>query len=546
MGGAGSRLADCGRTPETASDRGGRNGEKTGGRSGKASSAASSERRAVRKGSSSSGTRADFHRKYTTGEVLGKGAFGSAVIATRKNSGKRYAAKTILKSKLRTKEDMEGVRAEIAIQRHLTGAKNVVGMREFFEDRHAFVLVMDLCTGGELFDHIVKQHHYSERDGARIVRMMLKAVAHCHELFVAHRDIKPENFLFESDRPDAELKLIDFGLSSFFKRDGSPFRDTVGTAYYIAPEVIRGASGPASDVWSLGVLTYVILCGRPPFNGPNDAAIYSAIEKFDPEVFKKYKFSKHPWPEISDSGKRLVMRMLQKDPRKRPMALELLNDPWVLGDEAPAKPLGTELQTRLQGFAKSTRFRKMALLDVAEQLHPEEIEGLRAVFERFDEDGDGVITVEELQQGLVEAAHGAAGIGLSTAEIAKVDLDGSGVITYEEFIASTIKLNRATQEDALLRAFDSIDLDGDGEISREELRSHIRSPRVFGAVRSFADSEEAVDELLGSADSDGDGRISYEEFVAVVRGAESLPTTPRTPRAPKVDWEAPTRRALRP
>ena len=274
--------------------------------------------------------------------------------------------------------------------------------------------------------------------------------------------------------------------------------------------MIRGASGPASDVWSLGVLTYVILCGRPPFNGPNDAAIYSAIEKFDPEVFKKYKFSKHPWPEISDSGKRLVMRMLQKDPRKRPMALELLNDPWVLGDEAPAKPLGTELQTRLQGFAKSTRFRKMALLDVAEQLHPEEIEGLRAVFERFDEDGDGVITVEELQQGLVEAAHGAAGIGLSTAEIAKVDLDGSGVITYEEFIASTIKLNRATQEDALLRAFDSIDLDGDGEISREELRSHIRSPRVFGAVRSFADSEEAVDELLGSADSDGDGRISYE------------------------------------
>lgn len=232
MGGAGSRLADCGRTPETASDRGGRNGEKTGGRSGKASSAASSERRAVRKGSSSSGTRADFHRKYTTGEVLGKGAFGSAVIATRKSSGKRYAAKTILKSKLRTKEDMEGVRAEIAIQRHLTGAKNVVGMREFFEDRHAFVLVMDLCTGGELFDHIVKQHHYSERDGARIVRMMLKAVAHCHELFVAHRDIKPENFLFESDRPDAELKCVPRGLST--PRAPAPHRPAASVRRFCA------------------------------------------------------------------------------------------------------------------------------------------------------------------------------------------------------------------------------------------------------------------------------------------------------------------------
>lgn len=232
MGGAGSRLADCGRTPETASDRGGRNGEKTGGRSGKASSAASSERRAVRKGSSSSGTRADFHRKYTAGEVLGKGAFGSAVIATRKNSGKRYAAKTILKSKLRTKEDMEGVRAEIAIQRHLTGAKNVVGMREFFEDRHAFVLVMDLCTGGELFDHIVKQHHYSERDGARIVRMMLKAVAHCHELFVAHRDIKPENFLFESDRPDAELKCVPRGLST--PRAPAPHRPAASVRRFCA------------------------------------------------------------------------------------------------------------------------------------------------------------------------------------------------------------------------------------------------------------------------------------------------------------------------
>ena len=241
MGALGSKLKDCGGgAPAMAGDKhGGAGGVAHKSHQKSSGSSAGSSRCAARRGSSSSGTRADFLKKYAEGDVLGKGGFGSACVATRRSDGKVFAAKTIKKSKLRTREDMEGVRAEIAIQRHLTGAPNIVGLHEFFEDRHAFVLIMDLCTGGELFDRIVAQHHFTERDGARIVRMMLQAVAHCHELFVAHRDIKPENFLFESSEPNANLKLIDFGLSSFVKRDGSPFRDTVGLSLSLSRHTPR-------------------------------------------------------------------------------------------------------------------------------------------------------------------------------------------------------------------------------------------------------------------------------------------------------------------
>lgn len=452
--------------------------------------------------------------------------------------------KTIAKSRLRTKEDMEGVRTEIAVQRHLTGSSAVVGIHEYFEDRANFVLVMDVMRGGELFDRIIRQHHFSERDAARVVRCMLRAVAHCHSMFVAHRDIKPENFLFETDAEDSNLRLIDFGLSSFFTSDDSRFRDVVGTAYYLAPEVIKGRAGPEADIWSVGVVTYTLLCGRPPFNGPDDQAIYDSILAFDPSVFEQYKFRKPPWPDVSAAAKSCVMRMLCRNPADRPSALEMLADPWVSGDDAPTKPLGSELNRRMKTFAKSTRFRKMALRTMAEQLNAEEIEGMRRVFERFDKNNDGVISLEELQAGLVEAAgevqqpagavSGSADGGDLSADVllAGVDLDGTGEISYEEFLASTLRLNKVTQEAALVAAFDSLDIDHDGVLSRDDLAQGIRDQKNFAAVRSFADSEDAVEDLLDSADTDGDGCISFDEFVSAVRaGDSSMPATPRTPGA---------------
>ncbi|OIW18047.1 hypothetical protein TanjilG_07538 [Lupinus angustifolius] len=206
----------------------------------------------------------DVRATYTMGKELGRGQFGVTHLCIHKVTGQHFACKTIAKRKLVNKEDIEDVRREVQIMHHLTGQPNIVELKGAYEDKQSVHLVMELCAGGELFDRIIAKGHYTERAAASLLRSIVQIVHTFHSMGVIHRDLKPENFLLLSKDENAPLKATDFGLSVFYKQ-GEMFKDIVGSAYYIAPEVLKRRYGPEVDIWSVGVMLYILLCGVPPF-----------------------------------------------------------------------------------------------------------------------------------------------------------------------------------------------------------------------------------------------------------------------------------------
>uniref|UniRef100_A0A166F429 non-specific serine/threonine protein kinase n=1 Tax=Daucus carota subsp. sativus TaxID=79200 RepID=A0A166F429_DAUCS len=259
----------------------------------------------------------DIRGKYTLGKELGRGQFGCVYQCTENSSGQLYACKSILKRKLVSKNDKEDIKREIQILQHLSGQPNIVEFKGVFEDRQSVHLVMELCAGGELFDRIIAQGHYSERAAATICRQIVNVVHVCHFMGVMHRDLKPENFLLSSKDKDAMLKATDFGLSVFIE-EGKVYRNIVGSAYYVAPEVLRRSYGKEIDIWSAGVILYILLSGVPPFWAENEKGIFDAI------LEGVIDFESEPWPSVSNSAKDLVRKMLTQDPRRRITSAQVL------------------------------------------------------------------------------------------------------------------------------------------------------------------------------------------------------------------------------
>ena len=201
---------------------------------------------------------------YLLGRELGRGEFGITRLCADKLTKKDFACKTILKSKIKTDIDKEDVRREVMIMSVLPEHPNIVRLHAVYEDSDAVHIVMELCAGGELFDRIVSRGHYSERAAMSILRTIGEVIGICHANGVIHRDLKPENFLFSDGSENAKLKAIDFGLSVFFS-PGKRLKDVVGSPFYMAPEVLRRNYGPEVDIWSAGVILYILLCGFPPF-----------------------------------------------------------------------------------------------------------------------------------------------------------------------------------------------------------------------------------------------------------------------------------------
>jgi calcium-dependent protein kinase len=159
----------------------------------------------------------DVRATYTFGRELGRGQFGVTYLVTHRETGQRFACKSIATRKLIHRDDIEDIRREVQIMHHLTGHRNIVELRGAYEDRHSVNLIMELCEGGELFDRIIAKGHYTERAAAALCREIVAVVHSCHSMGVFHRDLKPENFLFLNKKEDSPLKATDFGLSVFFK-----------------------------------------------------------------------------------------------------------------------------------------------------------------------------------------------------------------------------------------------------------------------------------------------------------------------------------------
>ncbi|KAL6841288.1 hypothetical protein ACP4OV_028806 [Aristida adscensionis] len=446
---------------------------------------------------------AGIDERYALDRELGRGEFGVTYLCMDRGTRELLACKSISKRKLRTPVDVEDVRREVAIMRHLPKSPSIVSLREACEDDGAVHLVMELCEGGELFDRIVARGHYTERAAAAVTRTIVEVVQLCHRHGVIHRDLKPENFLFANKKENSPLKAIDFGLSIFFK-PGEKFSEIVGSPYYMAPEVLKRNYGPEIDIWSAGVILYILLCGVPPFWAETEQGVAQAILRGNID------FKREPWPNVSDNAKDLVRQMLQPDPKLRLTAKQVLEHPWLQNaKKAPNVPLGDIVKSRLKQFSRMNRFKRRALRVIADHLSAEEVEDIKEMFKVMDTDNDGIVSYEELKSGIAKF-----GSHLAESEvqmlIEAVDTNGRGALDYGEFLAVSLHLQRMANDEHLRRAFLFFDKDGNGYIEPEELQEALLED---GA----ADSMDIVNDILLEVDTDKDGKISFEEFVAMMK-----------------------------
>ncbi|KAE8707128.1 Calcium-dependent protein kinase 16 [Hibiscus syriacus] len=450
----------------------------------------------------------DFDKRYTIGKLLGHGQFGYTYVAIDKENGDRVAVKKIDKNKMILPIAVEDVKREVKILEALKGHENMVQFYNAFEDDSYVYIVMELCEGGELLDRILakKYSRYSEKDAAVVVRQMLKVAAECHLRGLVHRDMKPENFLFKSTRDDSPLKATDFGLSDFI-RPGKRFRDIVGSAYYVAPEVLKRRSGPESDVWSIGVITYILLCGKRPFWDKTEDGIFKEVLKNKPD------FRRKPWPTISNGAKDFLKKILVKDPRARLTAAQALSHPWVReGGNASDIPVDISVLSNLRQFVKYSRLKQFALRALASTLNEEEIADLRDQFDAIDVDKNGSISLEEMRQALAKDVPWKLKEPRVLEILQAIDSNTDGLVDFTEFVAAALHVNQMEEHDSdkwQLRsqaAFEKFDVDRDGFITPEELRLHTG---LRGSIYP----------LLEEADIDKDGKISLSEFRRLLRTA---------------------------
>ncbi|XP_057761990.1 calcium-dependent protein kinase 28-like isoform X1 [Arachis stenosperma] len=472
----------------------------------------------------------NFDKRFTLGKLLGHGQFGYTYVGIDKANGDRVAVKRLEKAKMVLPIAVEDVKREVKILKELTGHENVVQFYNAFEDDSYVYIVMELCEGGELLDRILakslysaflpveldltlnsfalirKDSRYTEKDAAVIVRQMLKVAAECHLHGLVHRDMKPENFLFKSTKEDSPLKATDFGLSDFIK-PGKRFQDIVGSAYYVAPEVLKRKSGPESDVWSIGVITYILLCGRRPFWDKTEDGIFKEVLRNKPD------FRRKPWPSISSAAKDFVKKLLVKDPRARLTAAQALSHPWVKeGGEALEMPIDISVLNNMRQFVKYSRLKQFALRALASTLDEEEISDLKDQFDAIDVDKNGSISLEEMRQALAKDLPWKLKESRVLEILQAIDSNTDGLVDFTEFVAAALHVHQLEEHNSekwhqrSRAAFEKFDIDKDGYITPDELRMHT-------GLRG------SIDPLLEEADIDKDGKISLSEFRRLLRTA---------------------------
>lgn len=260
--------------------------------------------------------------RYVLGDELGWGQFGVIRSCYDLVTSETLACKSIAKDRLVSSDDLKSVKLEIEVMAKLSGHPNVVDLKAVYEDEGFVHLVMELCAGGELFHRIEKCGRFSECEARRLFQQLMEVVVYCHENGIVHRDLKPENVLLATKESSSPIKLADFGLATYIK-PGQNLYGTVGSPFYIAPEVFAGGYNEAADVWSTGVILYILLSGMPPFWGKTKSRIFESVRSAE------LRFPSEPWDNVSDCAKELIAGMLCREPTQRLTAKQVLEHSWI-------------------------------------------------------------------------------------------------------------------------------------------------------------------------------------------------------------------------
>ncbi|XP_016508430.1 CDPK-related kinase 5 [Nicotiana tabacum] len=457
----------------------------------------------------------NFGNKYEMGEEVGRGHFGYTCKAKFKKGevkGQEVAVKVIPKSKMTTAIAIEDVRREVKILRALTGHNNLVKFYDAYEDPNNVYIVMELCEGGELLDRILSRGgKYTEDDAKSVMIQILKVVAFCHLQGVVHRDLKPENFLFTSKDENAQLKAIDFGLSDFVKPD-ERLNDIVGSAYYVAPEVLHRSYSTEADVWSIGVIAYILLCGSRPFWARTESGIFRAVLKADPS------FDEQPWPTLSSEAKDFVKRLLNKDPRKRMTAAQALGHPWIKNSHNIEMPLDILIFKLMKAYMRSSALRKAALRALSKTLTVDELFYLKEQFALLEPNKNGTISFDNVKTALMKHATDAMKEARMHDFLASLNALQYRRMDFEEFCAAALSVHQLEALDRWEQharcAYEIFEKEGNRAIMIEELASELGlSPSV------------PVHAVLHDWLRHTDGKLSFLGFAKLLHGVSSRSIT---------------------
>lgn len=424
-------------------------------------------------------------------KVVGSGMSGPVCLATCRADGSKKAVKSFKKKGLSAKRRAE-LKNEVEIYLSLDHP-HIARLERVFETEEELHLVMEFMAGGELYDRLAARKQYSEEDAAETTYQMLLAVAYLHAHQIAHRDLKLENFLYE-DKETNHLRLIDFGFAKFWERS-TKMSQACGSVHYVAPEVLTRAYTEKADMWSLGVIVYMLLTGSPPFHGT------------DSEVLKKIKAGTPHWStrfkRLTEGAQSFVKALLVVDPAMRLSADQAIEADWVKSRNKPSEHvIDSDTLRSLRNFAHASSFRRAVLSMMAWSLSTEERAELRLQFLSLDKEAKGTITHTELKQILEDNFH----VDSHEAEqlFKSLDTDNDNEIAYSEFLAAALQGRVRVHEDLLRRTFAKFDSEGRNKISPTDLAS------ILGDNFDGAD----MDELIREADTDRDGMVDYDEFLA--------------------------------
>ena len=439
-----------------------------------------------------------FTKDYEVIGEIGTGSYGSVKKVRHKKLKEVRAMKVILKKN-------ETSQTEIDILRKISHP-HVVNIFDIYEDTKKYYIMMELFEGGELFEAIAQQGTFSEFDCAHIMKQILSAVNYLHSKNIMHRDIKPENIMLThkltKKNKKYEVKLIDFGTAKIFEK-GVKETKFIGTSYYIAPDVIKESYDEKCDIWSSGVIMYILLCGYPPFNGNSTDEIYNSIQNSQPY------FHGEDWKDITPEAIDLLQNMLNKKSNKRFSAQQCINHKWFKllsqDNKSNINNFGKKLQmkviNKMNDFVKENRLKQAVLQFISNQFNlKKEEEDLQALFKEFDLKKTGEISKDIFYKKLSELYGEIEGKEICDKIFERLDLDGSGEISYDEFLSAMIDGKKVLTEDRLEKAFKMFDKDGNGLLSIPEI------VEVFGGDASY------WTKIIEEVDSNNDGEVDFSEF----------------------------------
>ena len=451
---------------------------------------------------------------YKRLKFLGEGSYASVYCVENKITGAQRAMKILNKSENYSAEDDKEILNEIDILRTLDHP-NILKIFEFYSSKESYSLVTELCNGGELFQEIIDNGPFNENYSAYVMFQIFSAINYCHGMKIVHRDLKPENILIVDRNENGlpRIKIADFGTSKMFEK-GVVQKKVVGSSYYIAPEVLKKHYDEKCDIWSCGVIMYILLSGRPPFPGDSDREIMDKV------AIGKYDLEESPFDQLSNAGKDLIKKLLVKDPKKRITASEALNHAWFkenkskeLFNRIKDQSILKKLIKNLKAYHRDSIIQETALAYLVHNFpQMKDVVNACKLFNQIDVNGDGKINKDELLKGLQNKIKSDTLKKDVDIIFQNIDMDNNGYIEYEEFVRGAVSKERFMNTKVIEFAFRYFDKDGSGEITFDEIEAVFKD-----SIQDKSKVHESLKKIIAEVDTNGDGIISFNEFADIMK-----------------------------